>query len=310
LLGFGRCDTKRLDFAFRQRAGMKPSSLFPCPDPAFPIPFMAAKTPQHQSRRPTRATEDADRTGAGAAVADDQDLREEPPEHEHADTGETPGEGGEAAANLLEAAVEGAARAMGYEVVLLEWLGGRGGRVARIYLDHPNGVSLDDCTRMSRIFSTALDAAEADPETPALAALLAQPYTLEVSSPGVDRPLVRLSHFARAVGGRAVIRTRVAIIAGSDQKTFHGHIVGTEVDGAHPTDDRRGTVRLRALDGDTVHAIALTDIRRANLVYELPGPAHPGPSNHSGHHSGHKHPGAPQGAGQKTAPANGPKGEH
>lgn len=265
---------------------------------------MAAKTPQHHSRRPPRAPEDAGRTGAGAgdAIADDPDLREEPPEHEHA--GENAGEGGEAAANLLEAVVEGAARAMGYEVVLLEWLGGRGGRVARIYLDHPNGVSLDDCTRMSRIFSNALDAAEADPETPALAALLAQPYTLEVSSPGVDRPLVRLSHFARAVGSRAVVRTRAPIVAGSDQKTFHGHIVGTEVDAAHPTDDRRGTVRLRALDGDTVHAIALTDIRRANLVYELPGPAHPGPSNH-------KHPGTPSsGAGPKTAPANGPKGEH
>jgi len=255
---------------------------------------MAAKTPQHHSRRPPRA-EDAELYGAGDAVVADADTDEA--------HGETPGEGGEAAANLLEAAVEGAARAMGYEVVLLEWLGGRGGRVARIYLDHPNGVSLDDCTRMSRIFSAALDAAEADPETPALAALLAQPYTLEVSSPGVDRPLVRLSHFARVVGGRAVIRTRVALTPGSDQKTFHGHIVGTEVDPLHPTDDRRGTVRLRALDGDTVHAIALTDIRRANLVYELPGPAHPGASN--------KHPGAPHsGAGQKTAPATGPKGEH
>lgn len=273
---------------------------------------MAAKTPQHHSRRPPRASEDAVGVGSDAVVvAEDQDLHEEPPEYERHDqpdvNGETPGEGGEAAANLLEDAVEGAARAMGYEVVLLEWLGGRGGRVARIYLDHPNGISLDDCSRMSRIFSTALDAAEADPETPALAALLAQPYTLEVSSPGVDRPLVRLSHFARVVGSRAVIRTRVAILTGSDQKTFHGHIVGTEVDPTQPTDDRRGTVCLRALDGDTVHAIALTDIRRANLVYELPGPAHPGANNHSGH----KHPGAPQSsAGQKPAPANGPKGEH
>lgn len=264
---------------------------------------MAAKTPQHHSRRPPRATEDAERTGVDAAVVEnDASLGE----HEH---GETQGEGGEAAASLLEAAVDGVARAMGYEVVLLEWLGGRGGRIARIYLDHPNGVSLDDCTRMSRIFSTALDAAEADPETPALAALLAQPYTLEVSSPGVDRPLVRLSHFARVVGGRAVVRTRGPLIAGSDQKTFHGHIVGTEVDPLHPADDRRGIVRLRALDGDTVHVIALTEIRRANLVYELPGPATPGAGNHS---TGHKHPGAPHSsAGQKTAPsATGSKGEH
>lgn len=301
-------------------------------DASYPLTLMAAKTPQHHSRRPAGATKDAGRPGADAAVVTDADqadetgeeMIEEAPEREHDPSGETPGEGGEAAAYLLEQAVEGAARAMGYEVVLLEWLGGRGGRVARIYLDHPNGVSLDDCSRMSRIFSTALDAAEADPETPALAALLAQPYTLEVSSPGVDRPLVRLSHFARVVGGRAVIRTRTAIIAGSDQKTFHGHIVGTEVDPARPTDDRHGTVRLRALDGDTVHAIALTDIRRANLVYELPGaqqgatPTPPGkaPGKSSGKTSGQKHPGAPQsGAGQKTAlpatgSATGSKDEH
>jgi ribosome maturation factor RimP len=284
---------------------------------------MAAKNSQH-SRRPVGAG--VGPTDADAAVVADEaaeQMTEESPEYERdpsAETsGETPGEGGEAAAFLLEQAVEGAARAMGYEVVLLEWLGGRGGRVARIYLDHPNGVSLDDCTRMSRIFSAALDAAEADPETPALAALLAQPYTLEVSSPGVDRPLVRLSHFARVVGGRAVIRTRVALTPGSDQKTFHGHIVGTEVDPLHPTDDRRGTVRLRALDGDTVHAIALTDIRRANLVYELPGaqpgahPTPPGkaPGKSTGKTSGQKHPAPHSGAGQKTAPpATGSKGEH
>jgi ribosome maturation factor RimP len=158
---------------------------------------------------------------------------------------------------------------MGFEVVVIEFAGGRGGRIVRVYLDHPSGVSLDACTRMSRIFSNALDAAEADPETPALAALLAQPYTLEVSSPGVDRPLVRLSHFARFVGGRAVIKTRRAIPGGDpDQRTFHGRIVGTAVDPAATDDDRRGTVALRALDGDTIHDIQLADIRRANLVYE------------------------------------------
>ncbi|MBL9104321.1 MAG: ribosome maturation factor RimP [Myxococcales bacterium] len=185
-------------------------------------------------------------------------------------------DGHEAAAKLLEDAVEPVARAMGYEVVLIEWAGGRGGRIVRVYLDHPSGVSLDDCTRMSRIFSNALDAAEADPQTPALAALLAQPYTLEVSSPGLDRPLVKLSHFARCVGGRAVIKTRHAIRGGDpDQRTFHGRIVGTAVDPGHADDDRRGIVNLKALDGDNLYDIALADIRRAHLVYE--------PSNPVGH---------------------------
>ena len=214
---------------------------------------MVAKTPPSHSRRGSSAP--ADSVSDGVADAAEGNV-----------------EGSESSVALLEEAVDPVARAMGYEIVLLEWLGGRGGRIVRVYLDHPNGVSLDDCTRMSRIFSNALDAAEADPQTPALAALLAQPYTLEVSSPGVDRPLRRLSHFARHVGGRAVVRTREAIVPDSDQKTFHGRIVGTEVDASRPDDDRRGTVLLRALDGDIIYPISLVDIRRANLVYELPGP--------------------------------------
>lgn len=184
-----------------------------------------------------------------------------------ADVGEPTGH--EGAARALEDAVDPVARAMGFEIVLLEWAGGRGSRVLRVYLDHPRGVSLDDCTRMSGVLSNALDAAEADPQAPELAALLASPYTLEVSSPGVDRPLVRLSHFARFVGSRAVVRTHHPLPGqgSSDQRTFHGRIVGTEVDAADAIDDRRGTVLLRALDSDTIYKISLADIRRANLVY-------------------------------------------
>ncbi len=209
---------------------------------------MVAKTPPSHSKRANPAPADPASDGVADAA-----------------------EGSEATVAILEEAIDPVARAMGYEIVLLEWLGGRGGRIVRVYLDHPNGISLDDCSRMSRIFSNALDAAEADPQTPALAALLAQPYTLEVSSPGVDRPLRRLSHFARHVGGRAVIRTREPLNPGDDQRTFHGRIVGTEVDPSNPEDDRLGTVLLRALDGDIIYPISLPEIRRANLVYEMPG---------------------------------------
>lgn len=199
--------------------------------------------------------------------------RAAPEDHVHGE-----GDSQEAAVALLETAIEPVARAMGFEIVLIEFAGGRGGRIVRVYLDHPNGVSLDDCTRMSRIFSSALDAAEADPATPALTALLATPYVLEVSSPGVDRPLMRLSHFARHVGGRSVVKTKHAIPGGDpDQRTFHGRIVGTAVDPGHAEDDRRGTVTLRALDGDTIYDIQLAAIRRANLVYEHPAT----PSGHS-----------------------------
>jgi ribosome maturation factor RimP len=181
----------------------------------------------------------------------------------------------EAGLRQIEDAIDPVARAMGFEVVLLEWAGGRGSRILRVYLDHPRGVSLDDCTRMSGVLSNALDAAEADPATPDLAALLSAPYTLEVSSPGVDRPLVKLSHFAAQVGNRAVVRTRHPLHGqgAADQKTFHGRIVGTEVDAAATTDDRRGTVLLQALESDIIFRISLADIRRANLVYFPPGPS-------------------------------------
>ncbi len=199
-------------------------------------------------------------------------------------------DGSQGAVHLIEAAIEPVARAMGFEVVHLEWAGGRGSRVARVYLDHPRGVSLDDCTRMSGVLSNALDAAETDPQAPELAALLSQPYTLEVSSPGVERPLVRLSHFARFVGERATVRTRGPLQdqGGGDQRTFHGTIVGTEVDAAGPSDDRRGVVLLRSLDSDTIYRISLADIRRANLVYSPPAPTggrpqgRPGPTSARG----------------------------
>lgn len=227
---------------------MRPSSLFCSRNTP-----MVARTPANQAKRANHGTPHEDTLLSGAE-----------------------GDAHEAATLLLEAAIDPVARAMGYEIVLVEWAGGRGGRIVRIYLDHPSGVSLDDCTRMSRIFSNALDAAEADPETPALAALLALPYTLEVSSPGLDRPLVKLSHFARSVGGRSVVKTKRAIPGGSDdQRTFHGRIVGTAVDPAHADDDRRGMVTLRALDGDILYDIPLADIRRAHLVYEPDSPPRP-----------------------------------
>lgn len=210
------------------------------------------------TRRPTHSPKHAARP-AGTGEAD-----------EAADVHDVGGHDG--AVRLLEAALEPVARAMGFDIVLLEWSGGRGSRVVRVYLDHPRGISLDDCARMSTVLSNALDAAEADPQAPELTALLSQPYTLEVSSPGVDRPLVRLSHFARFVGERATVRTRFPLQeqGTSDQRTFHGHIVGTEVDSADPSDDRRGVVLLRSLDSDTIYRISLADIRRANLVYSPP----------------------------------------
>lgn len=176
-------------------------------------------------------------------------------------------DGGYDAATLLEAIVEPVLASLGYELVHLEWSGSGRHRRLQVFVDHPEGFGLDDCTRLSPILSTALDAAEADAQTPELGRLLQAAYTLEVSSPGLDRPLSRLSHFRRFIGSRATVRTRAPVEAGSNQKTFHGRITAARPDPQQPENDRMGVVELAADDGP-LHHISLAQIRRANLVYE------------------------------------------
>ena len=74
----------------------------------------------------------------------------------------------------------------------------RGGRVLRLYLDKAGGPTVDDLSRVSRQLSDLLDSQDA----------VDGAYTLEVSSPGINRPLKRPEHFARYIGKRVRIRTR------------------------------------------------------------------------------------------------------
>jgi ribosome maturation factor RimP len=187
------------------------------------------------------------------------------------------GEGRQASAvALLESAVEPLVEDLGYELLLLEWLGAGKRRLMRLYIDSPAGVTIEDCTRLGRILSNALDAREnaasqdAERRDPVLAALLGKPYTLEVSSPGVDRPLTRRRHFAEHLGGRVKLETWAALEPGHDprEKRFHGRIVAVEEDPAAPDDQRRGVVVVHDADGDRTLRVPLPQIRRANLVWE------------------------------------------
>jgi ribosome maturation factor RimP len=178
--------------------------------------------------------------------------------------------GGSSAVRALEAVIEPVLMAMGYELVLLEWSAAGRHRRLRVFVDIADsaagGITIDDCARLSPILSNALDAAEADPEAAEVKRLLDGPYSLEVSSPGLDRPLTKLSHFLRFSGRRAKVRTFTPIPEGSAQRTFHGRIDGIDPDPDHLDDPRRGTVVLEADDG-TLHRIPLPAIRRANLVF-------------------------------------------
>ena len=140
---------------------------------------------------------------------------------------------------LLEPSITG----LGYEFVGLELIRGRG-QLLRIYIDREGGVGLDDCEYVSREVGALLDVH--DPMKGA--------YTLEVSSPGLDRPLFTPEHFERFSGRRA----RLTLNAPQDgRRKFDGSILGVD-----------GDVLRFEQDGREVRLL-FADIHRANLVPEL-----------------------------------------
>lgn len=85
---------------------------------------------------------------------------------------------------------------LGYELWDLEYSPGRGNGFLRLYIDNAAGITLDDCERVSRAVSELLDAEDPLP---------AGQYTLEVSSPGVERPLRTAAHFPPYVGEQVFV---------------------------------------------------------------------------------------------------------
>ncbi|MGQ9896097.1 MAG: ribosome maturation factor RimP [Acidobacteriota bacterium] len=99
----------------------------------------------------------------------------------------------------------------GFEFVVCEMKGAGRRRLLRVVVDHPDGVTLDQCATLSRRISDHLDALDAVPTA----------YTLEVSSPGVERGLYRLADYQRFRGHRVRLRTTVAL---NGKRTFRGRI--------------------------------------------------------------------------------------
>jgi ribosome maturation factor RimP len=105
-------------------------------------------------------------------------------------------------------------QALGYELVDLEARVGRNG-LLRVYIDQASGIDINDCERVSRQLGAFLDVEEPLPGS----------YTLEVSSPGLDRPLRTAAHFERFVDHRAKIRLARPL---DGQKNFAGRLCGVE----------------------------------------------------------------------------------
>ena len=108
---------------------------------------------------------------------------------------------------LLEPVVS----SLGYELWELEYGTHRGGGLLRLYIDSPDGISVEDCERVSRAVSEALDVA--DP--------IASEYTLEVSSPGLDRVLRTQAHFERFAGERVKLEMSAPV---NGRKRFAGRV--------------------------------------------------------------------------------------
>jgi ribosome maturation factor RimP len=140
---------------------------------------------------------------------------------------------------------EQVAAGMGMEIVLVEIKGGGQRSIVRIFIDQPGGVSLDDCERFSKRFSVALDVED----------WIESSYVLEVSSPGLDRPLVKERDFERFSGRNVKVRLR-ALLEG--QRNYRGKLLGIS----------DGRIGLEITPGRQVE-IALKDIEKANLVSEI-----------------------------------------
>ncbi|HTL20404.1 MAG TPA: ribosome maturation factor RimP [Steroidobacteraceae bacterium] len=98
----------------------------------------------------------------------------------------------------LIALIEPLLERLGYELVQLDYSAGRAHALVRVFVDRPDGVTLDDCARISRELSALLDVEDPIPSA----------YTLEVSSPGFDRVLRTQAHFGRFVGSRVFVELK------------------------------------------------------------------------------------------------------
>lgn len=143
----------------------------------------------------------------------------------------------------IEAMLAPVVDGLGYEWVGAEFRGGADGML-RIYIDRPEGIGIEDCERVSTAVSGVLDVEDPFPGQ----------YVLEVSSPGLDRPLFRPEHFARFQGESARLRMLRPV---GRQKNFRGVIEAVDAD----------SVTLE-VDGESI-SLPFADIDKANLIFDF-----------------------------------------
>ncbi len=141
---------------------------------------------------------------------------------------------------------------LGCELVDLEYQREQRGWILRFFLDKEGGINLDDCAAASREISSLLDVEN----------IISTAYNLEVSSPGVERPLKKAKDFERFAGQVVKIKTLDAIdpdASGKNKKTFVGILSGFDED----------SVLLKIKKSTEDIRIPLRQIDKANLKFEF-----------------------------------------
>lgn len=146
----------------------------------------------------------------------------------------------EQVADLVEVVLED----MGIELIDVEYLSLRGRWVLRLYIDKAGGVTIDDCARVSGEIGDLIDVKD----------IISHEYVLEVSSPGLDRPLKKEKHFREVIGMKVKVKMAVPL---NERRNFTGIL----------KDFHEGDLVLRTEGGEV--SLPWRDVERANLVYEF-----------------------------------------
>lgn len=135
---------------------------------------------------------------------------------------------------------------LGYELVGVEYLAQGKHSTLRIFIDSPDGITLDDCSRVSHQVSGVLDVEEP----------IHGQYNLEISSPGLDRPLFVPEHFQRFAGHKVKLRLRRPVDGKRKLVAVIDHVEGEQI-------------FVKEVDAQEMHTLEMSDIDKANLVPEF-----------------------------------------
>ncbi len=143
----------------------------------------------------------------------------------------------------IEAIIEPVAQSIGCELVSCDWVSELGRWILRVYIDRPGGVRVEDCKQLSYLLDPLLDVEEVVP----------QKYQLEISSPGLERPLRKLKDFIRFVGQKVDIKTQHPI---GKRSHFKGKLLEVEEE------------ILKLESQGSLISIPYSDIHRAHLLVD------------------------------------------